>query len=99
MKHHQTVAALAALLGLAACASVDAPALAPFQTSSGGLGFTVSGLAQFTRDEAMVEQTVRASLEGACPAGIEDFKITFQDATSRGGVPHLAYTAQADCKR
>ncbi len=87
------------LLGLAACASIPQPSMAPYQTRAGGLGFTMQGLAQFTNDQAAIELTARESLKQVCNGEIENFSIEFIDATSRGGVPHTAYTGRADCKR
>ncbi|WP_312782109.1 hypothetical protein [Brevundimonas sp.] len=43
-------------------------------------------------------EEVRAMLEKSCGGEVELQSIVFADATSRGGVPHLAYTAQAECK-
>lgn len=82
----------------AACSSVPSYRPAPLQTASGKLGFSVSGIASFTRDEAKVTEEVRAMLEKSCGGEIELQSIVFADATSRGGVPHLAYTAEAECK-
>jgi len=45
------------LLGLAACASIPQPSMAPYQTRAGGLGFTMQGLAQFTNDQAAMVLT------------------------------------------
>jgi hypothetical protein len=98
MTRNATFAAII-LMAASGCASIPAPAVAPFQTSSGGLGFTLDGLAQFTRDETAIEQKVRESLVRACGGEIEKLEITFLDATSRGGVPHTAYTGRAECKR
>jgi len=89
----------AALLGLAACASIPQPSMAPYQTRAGGLGFTMQGLAQFTNDQAAIELSARETLKQACNAEIENFSIEFIDATSRGGITHTAYTGRADCKR
>lgn len=91
--------ALGTALLVTGCASVPTTDVAPFQTSSGGLGFTLRGLAQFTRDEVAIEQKVRADLAEACKSEIDNFEITFIDATSRGGVPHTGYVGQAECKR
>lgn len=96
---NRVLVAAALAFSLAACASIPSTPVAPFQTTAGGLGFTLQGLAQFTRDEAAIEQKVRADLAEACRGEIEKFEITFLDATSRGGVPHTAYTGRAECKR
>lgn len=59
----------------------------------------MQGLAQFTNDQAAKELTARESLKHACNGKIENFRIELIDATSRGGIPHTAYTGRADCKR
>ncbi len=59
---------LGAFGGLAACASIPQPSIAPYQTRAGGLGFTMQGLAQFTNDQAAIELTAREALKQACNA-------------------------------
>ena len=47
----------------AACSSVPSYRPAPLQTASGKLGFSVSGIASFTRDEAKVTEVFDAILD------------------------------------
>ncbi len=94
----KTLALAAAGLLLAGCSTVPSYTSHPKQTADGRLGFSVRGIASYTRDEAKASDDVRRVLEGSCQGSVEGFQIVFQDASSAAGVPHLAYTASATCR-
>ena len=97
MKFSVTLPGTVGLL-LTACSTAPNAPPHPLQTANGRLGFSVSGIAQFTRDEAAVEGQVRRILENACGGAIEVQSMDFVDASSRAGTPHTAYSAVAECK-
>lgn len=94
----KALAIAAAGLLLASCSTVPSYTSNPIQTADGRLGFSVRGIASYTRDEAKASAEVRNVLEGSCQGPVEGFQIEFQDASSAAGVPHLAYTASATCR-
>ncbi|RYG20178.1 MAG: hypothetical protein EON96_01540 [Caulobacteraceae bacterium] len=88
---------LAAAVSAAGCNTVPAYITQPLQTPDGRLGFSVQGIASYTRDEVKVTDEVRKVLEGSCGGPVEITSIDFRDATNAAGVPHLAYQASAAC--
>ncbi len=90
-------ALLSAAAVVAGCNTVPAYHAQPMQTAQGGLGFSVRGIAAYTRDEVKVEREVRKVLEASCGGPIELTEIVFTDASNAAGVPHLAYAATATC--
>lgn len=91
------VVILSAAALVVACNTVPAYAPRPIQTGVGKLGFTVSGIASYTRDQDKVSAEIREVLENACGGAITMESLQFTDATSRAGIPHLAYSALAVC--
>ena len=85
-------------LASAACASMPDARPAPLQSPNGRLGFSLAGIAQFTRDEALVEVQVRQRLQDACGGEIELLALDLADATNSFGTPHTAYSAVAECR-
>ena len=90
-------ALLLGLVALSACNTVPAYVTQPLQMPEGGLGFSVRGIAAYTRDQTKTAEEVRKVLEASCGGPVEVTSIGFQDASSKAGVPHLAYTATATC--
>lgn len=92
-------AALAtASLLVASCNTVPSYAPHPLLTPNGSIGFSVSGVASYTNDRVAAEAQVRKVLEEACGGQIKLVSLSFQEANSLAGVPHLAYVASAECR-
>jgi len=92
-----SAALLLGLVALSACNTVPAYVTQPLQTPEGKLGFSVRGIASYTRDQTKAAEEVRRVLETSCGGPVDLTSIGFQDASSKAGVPHLAYTASATC--
>lgn len=86
-----------AALSVAACNTVPSYEAQPLVTANGSIGFSVQGVASYTKDRAAAETQIRKVLEKACQGPIRLLSLRFEDASSRAGVPHLAYSATAAC--
>lgn len=89
---------LGVAIAMGGCSTVPSYQPVPIQLANGRLGFAVSGIASFTRDRQVAEVDIRQVLEKACAGPIELQSLTFQDASSAAGIPHLAYAAEAECR-
>jgi len=86
-----------ASISLSACNTVPSYEAHPLVTANGSIGFSVEGVASYTNDRAAAEAEIRKVLEKACQGPITLLSLSFEDASSRAGVPHLAYAATAAC--